>query len=79
MPARHRLLIEALKRAGADFVQLLGEGAANSFCQQGRHGQGAQGAEDHAAASLDGGVHEQHLQVHADHEPAADTAHGNLH
>jgi hypothetical protein len=32
LPARHRLLIEALKRAGADFVQLLGEGAANSFC-----------------------------------------------
>ena len=32
LPARHRLLIEALKRSGADFVLLLGERAANSFC-----------------------------------------------
>jgi len=32
LPARHRLLIEALKRSGADFVQLLGAGAANPLC-----------------------------------------------
>lgn len=30
--ARHRILLEALKRAGADFVFILPEKTANSFC-----------------------------------------------
>lgn len=32
VPARHRLLLEALKREGADFVFIFSESTANSFC-----------------------------------------------